>query len=162
MFLRAFYEEYEDEGVKGGDLKREFLVIREIPRVVKFDCRPQLDALVEELTEAFAVRYEKPPSDEDFEMLKEMQSNNAPPSYLYSNATFKYKSASMISRWPVDTFRRHLNMDCWPPSDEARGQPIGTGSSKKRAREQGKLEMRVPSEAFRRQRLAQWVLSAFR
>jgi hypothetical protein len=35
-------------------------------------------------------------------------------------------------------------MDCWPPSDEAQGQPIGTGSSKKRVREQGKLEVRIP------------------
>jgi hypothetical protein len=147
MFLRAFDEEYEGEdGVKGGDLKRGFLATREIPRVVKFDRRPQLDALIEELTEAFAVRYEKPPSDEDFETLKDMQSNNAPPSYLYSNAAFKYKKRLYDLTAPnslVDTFRRHINMDCWPPSDEARGQPICTGSSKKRAREQGKLEVRI-------------------
>jgi hypothetical protein len=52
-FLRAFDEEYEDEeGVKGGDLKRGFLATREIPRLVKFDHRPQLDALIRELTEA--------------------------------------------------------------------------------------------------------------
>ena len=90
MFLRVFDEEYEDqEGVKGGDLKRGFLATREIPRVVKFDRRPQLDALIEE---PFAVRYEKPPSDEDFETLKDMKYNNAPPSYLYSNAAFKYQS----------------------------------------------------------------------
>jgi hypothetical protein len=92
MFLRAFDEEYKDgEGVKGGDLKRGFLATREIPRVVKFDRLPHLDKLIEELTETFAVRYEKPPSDEDFKTLKDMQSNNAPPSYLYSNAAFKYK-----------------------------------------------------------------------
>jgi hypothetical protein len=53
-FLRAFDEEYEDdEGVKGGDLKRGFLATREIPRMVKFDHRPHLDALIRELTEAF-------------------------------------------------------------------------------------------------------------
>ena len=55
-FLRAFDEEYEDEGVRGGDLKRGFLGTRQIPRVVKFDDRPHLDKLIEELTEAFAVR----------------------------------------------------------------------------------------------------------
>jgi hypothetical protein len=45
--------------------------------------------------------------------------------------------------WLVDMFRRHLNADCWLPSDKARGQPIGTGSGKKRAREQDKLEAPV-------------------
>jgi len=37
-FLRAFDEEYEDEdGVKGRDLKKGFLLGCDIPRVVKFD-----------------------------------------------------------------------------------------------------------------------------
>src|ERR1700727_3821148 len=76
-FLRAFDEEYEDEdGVKGGDLKKGFLLGREIPRVVKFDRRPHLDKLIDELTETFAVRYEKPPSGDDFKTLKDMQTNN--------------------------------------------------------------------------------------
>ena len=151
MFLRAFDEEYEDEeGVKGGDLKRGFLATREIPRVVKFDRRPQLDALIEE---PFAVRYEKPPSDEDFETLKDMKYNNAPPSYLYSNAAFKYQkhlNDLVVPSWLVDTFRHHLNADFWLPSDEARGQPIGTGFSKKQAREQGKLEVRIPGTKSQR------------
>jgi hypothetical protein len=67
-----------------------------------------------------------------------MKSNNAPPSYLYSNAAFKYQKHLNDLVAPsrlVDTFRRHLNADFWPPSDEARGHPIGAGSSKKRARE---------------------------
>ena len=45
--------------------------------------------------------------------------------------------------WLVDTFMRHLNAGSWPPSDRARGQPIGAGSGKKRAREQAKLEPRI-------------------
>jgi hypothetical protein len=60
-----------------------FLLGRDIPRVVKFDRRPHLDKLIRDLTEAFAAHYEEPPSDEDFETLKDMKSNNAPPSYLY-------------------------------------------------------------------------------
>jgi hypothetical protein len=36
----------------------------EIPCVVKFDDRPHLDKLIEALTETFAVRYEKPLSDD--------------------------------------------------------------------------------------------------
>jgi hypothetical protein len=147
-FLRAFDEEYEDEdGVKGGDLKKGFLLGRDIPRTVKFDRRPQLDALIEELTEAFAVRYEKPPPHGDFEALKDMQSNNVPPSYLHSNSAFKYQKRLddlATPSWLVDTFHRHLNADPWPLSDKAHGQPISTGSSKKRVRDQGKLELRVP------------------
>ena len=41
-----------------------FLLGHDIPRTVKFDCRPQLDAFARELTEAFVARYEKPPSVE--------------------------------------------------------------------------------------------------
>src|ERR1700729_423635 len=105
-FLRAFDEEYKNEdGVKGGPLKKGFLATHEIPRVVKFDRHLQLDALIRELTEAFAVRYEEPPSDEDFKTLKDMQSNNAPPSYLHSNAAFKYKRCLydlVAPSWLVD------------------------------------------------------------
>jgi hypothetical protein len=153
-FLRAFDEEYENEdGVKGGALKKGFLLGRDIPRVVKFDRCPHLDKLIRELTKAFAACYEEPLSDEDCETLKDMKSNNAPPSYLYSNAAFKYQkhlNDLVTPSWPVDTFRRHLNADFWPPSDEARGQPIDTGSSKKRAREQGELEVRIPGTKSQR------------
>src|SRR5882757_2318123 len=90
--LRAFDEEYEDEdGVKGGDLKKGFLLGRDIPRVVKFDSRPRLDALIEELTEAFAVLYEKPPSAEEVKALEEAQSANLPPSIMAGLTTFKYQ-----------------------------------------------------------------------
>ena len=69
-FLRAFDEEYETvDGVKGGDLKKGFLLGRDIPRMVQFDGRPQLDALIGELTKAFSVRYEKPPSVKDLQAL---------------------------------------------------------------------------------------------
>ena len=148
MFLRAFDEEYEDEkGVKGGDLKRGFLATREIPRMVKFDRRPQLDVLLEELTEVFAVRYEKPPSAHQLQALERAQAANIDPSIMSGLTAFNHQKRAdddlVAPSWLVDTFRRHLNADFWPPSDEARGQPIGTGSSKKRAREQGTLEVRI-------------------
>ena len=50
----------------------------------------------------------------------------------------------VAQNWLVDTFRCYLDTDPWPPSDEAQGQLIGTGSNKKQAREQGKLEQRIP------------------
>lgn len=113
-FFSAFDEEYEDEdGVKGGDLKKGFLLGCDIPRMVKFDRCPSLDTLIEELTEAFAVRYETSPPHGDFETLKDMQFNNAPPSYLHSNSTFKYQKRLddlATPSWLVDTFRRHLNV----------------------------------------------------
>ena len=114
-FLRAFDEEYETvEGVKGGDLKKGFLVCRDIPRLVKFDHRPQLDALIRELTEAFTTCYEEPHPHGDFEALKDMKSNNAPMYYLHSNSAFKYQKCLddlATPSWLVDTFHRYLNAD---------------------------------------------------
>jgi hypothetical protein len=152
-FLRAFDEEYEDEGVKGGDLKRGFLATREIPRVVKFDRRPQLDALVEELTETFAVRYEKPPSADQLQALERAQAANIDPSIMSGLMAFNYQKRLddlAAPSWLVDTFRRNLNAEFWPSSDKFREQPIGTGSSKKRAREQDKLVVRIPGTKSQR------------
>jgi hypothetical protein len=156
-FLRAFDEEYEDEdGVKGGDLKKGFLLGRDISRVVKFDRRPHLDKLIEELTEVCAVRYEKPPSDDHIQGLERARAGNVDPSIMRLLPAFDYQKRLddlVTPSWLVDTFRRYLDEDPWPPSDEARGQLISTGSNKKRARERGKLEQRIPcmkSQAFRR------------
>ena len=154
MFLRAFDEEYEDqEGVKGGDLKRGFLATREIPRVVKFDRRPQLDALIEELTETFAVRYEKPPTADQLEALERAQAASIDPSIMSGLMAFNYQKRLddlAAPSWLVDTFRRNLNADFWPSSDKFREQPIGTGSSKKRVREQDKLVARIPGTKSQR------------
>ena len=153
-FLRAFDEEYEDEeGVRGGDLKKGFLLGRDIPRVVKFDRRPQLDALIEELTETFAVRYEKPPSADQLQALERAQAANIDPSITSGLMAFNYQKRLddlAAPSWLVDTFRRNLNADFWPSSDKCREQPIGTGSSKKRAREQDKLVVRIPGRKSQR------------
>ena len=146
-FLRAFDEEYEDEdGVKGGDLKEGFLLGRSIPRVVQFDCRPHLDALIRELTEAFAARYE-PPSDDYIRGLERARADNVDPSIMRLLPAFDYQKRLgdlTAPSWLVDTFRRHLDAEPWPQSDKAQRQAIGTGSSKKREREQAKLESRIP------------------
>jgi hypothetical protein len=113
---------------------------------VKFDRRPQLDALIRELTEAFSVRYEEPPSSDHVQGLKRARANNVDPSIMRLLPAFDYQkrlNGLAAPNWLVDTFKRNLNADFWPPSDKARGQPVGTGSSKKRAREQGKLEVGI-------------------
>jgi hypothetical protein len=147
-FLRAFDEEYKDEdGVEGGDLKKGFLLGCNISRVVKVDHRPHLDKLIEELTEVCAVRYKKPPSDDRIQGLERAWAGNVNPSIMRLLPVFDYQKRLdnlVTPSWLVDTFRRYLNEDPWPPSDEARGQLISTGSNKKRAREQGKLEQQIP------------------
>src|SRR5882762_43816 len=144
-FLRAFDEEYEDEeGVRGGDLKKGFLLGRDIPRVVKFDRRPQLDALIRELTEAFAVRYEEPPSAEQINQLQRLRNKGITDEELGNDSVLNYEKRIAFLKspdWLVHTFGRHLDADPWPLSDKARGQPIGTGSIKKRVMEDGKLEV---------------------
>jgi hypothetical protein len=147
-FFRAFDEQYETaDGVKGGDLKKGFLLGRDIPRMVKFDRRPQLDKLIRELTEAFAARYEEPPSADQLQALERAQAANIDPSIMSGLTAFNYQKRldDLVARnWLVDVFRRYLDTDPWPPSDQTQGQLIGTGSNKKRAREQGKLEQRIP------------------
>ena len=146
-FLRAFDEEYKDEeGVKGGDLKRGFLETCEIPRVVKFDDRPHLDKLIEELTEAFAICYEKPPSAEQINQLQHLRDKGLTDEELGNDVVLNYEKRMAFLKspdWLVHTFRCYLSADPWPGSDKARGQPIGTGSSKKRTREQDKLEVQI-------------------
>jgi hypothetical protein len=146
-FLRAFDKEYKDEGVKGGDLKKGFLLGRDIPHVVKFDRRPRLNKLIEELTEAFAVHYEKPPSTKDLQALEDARVSNVPESVISNLPALSYQkhlNDLATPSWLVDTFRRHLDADPWPLSDKAQRQFIGIGSSKKQAREQAKLELGIP------------------
>jgi len=52
---------------------------------------------------------------------------------MYGLVAFNYQKRLddlATPSWLVDTFRRHLDADPWPPSDEAQRQPIGTGSSR--------------------------------
>ena len=137
IYMRAFDEEYETAGgIRGGDLKAGFLLGRDIPHTVKFDRRPQLDALIKELTDTFAVRYEKPPTAEDLKALEYASETNVPESVVTNLPAFRYRKRldNLASpNWLVDTFRHHLSdADSWPLSDKAQAQPIGIGSGKKR------------------------------
>ena len=147
-FLKAFDEEYKNEledSVKGGELKLGFLQSRKIPRLVKFGRRPHLDALIDELTETFAIRYEKLPMANWLDMLKQMHSNSVPSYYLEEDAVFRYQKRlnDLISPSRLaDTFRPSSHdKDHWPPSDKARGQPISIGSSTERVIERKRAEL---------------------
>ena len=121
--------------------------------MVKFDGRPQLNALIRELTEAFAARYEEPPSADQLQALYRAQAANIDPSILSGLTAFNYQKRldNLVARnWLVDVFRRYLDTNPWPSSDQSHGQLIGTGSNKKRAREQGKLELRIPRSKSQR------------
>jgi hypothetical protein len=75
--------------------------------VVKFDRRAELDALIEELTEAFTVRYEKPPSAEQLEALDRMQAANIDPSIISGLIAFNYQKRLhdlATPSWLVGTF----------------------------------------------------------
>ena len=129
-FLRTFDDKYKTaDGVKGGDLKRGSLIGHDIPRMVKFDRRPHLDALIGELTEVFAVRYEKPPSPKQISQLQRLRDKGITDDDLGNHVVLNYRRrvASLESPdWLVDTFRRHLNAGSWPPSDKAQGRSIGS------------------------------------
>jgi hypothetical protein len=81
------------------------------------------------------------------EALERAQAANIDPSIMSGLTAFNYQKHldNLVARnWLVDVFRRYLDTDPWPPSDKAQRQLIGTGSNKKRAREQGKLEQQIP------------------
>jgi len=152
-FLRAFDKEYKDEGVKGGDLKKGFLLGHDIPCLVKFNCWPHLDKLIRELTEASTVCYEEPPTADHVQGLKQVWANNVDPSIMRLLPAFNYQQCLndlAAPNWLVNMFRRNLNANFWPSSDKCREQPIGTGSSKKQAREQDKLVVWIPGTESQR------------
>jgi hypothetical protein len=99
-----------------------------------------------EETHTLAVCYKEPPSAKEVHALADIQSNNAPSAYILGNVAFKHKKCldNLVEpSWLVDTFTRHLSVDGWPPSDGARGQLFGAGSSNKREREENWLELRI-------------------
>ena len=135
------------EGVKGGDIKRGFLATHEIPCVVRFDHRPHLKTLIKELTQTLAVRYEEPPSAEQINQLQCLRDKGLIDEELGNGSVvLNYEKRMVFLKspdWLVHTFERHLTADSWPWSDKAQARLIGTEFSKKRVREQGKLEVQI-------------------
>jgi hypothetical protein len=149
MFDEAFYT---DQGTNGGRLKRGCLLGRDVDRLVKFSKRPALNSLVRDLTETFVVRYEKPPTAEELDILYQAQKDPNPSPLITLSTPFQYikRTEELVqSRWLVDTFRRHLkDREAWPKADKAVLQQIHSGepntSSRKRKSDQAKLESNLP------------------
>ena len=141
-FLMDFDETYEAKGgVHGGMLKSGSLLSRKIPEQVKFDHRPHLDNLIAELTETFAVRCERKPSEKEFEIFEELEKKGKSgknPSEedseelklphkeilaYYRVSEYRERTRSLKKRgWLVETFKRHLDAGPWPTSDRAEKQ----------------------------------------
>ena len=104
----------------------KFLLSHTIPCLVEFDHRPQLPALLKELTKTIAVRYENPPTALQLEVVKRMESSDVDRPFIPGTIPFIYEKrmASLKSPdWLVDTFHRYLDADPWPRSDKAQAQP---------------------------------------
>ena len=141
-FLKDFDETYEvTGGVNGGMYKESSLLRRAIPKQVKFDRRPHLDNLIDELTKTFAIRYETKPSKEEFERFEEWEKKGKfgkNPSEEDSEelkllfkkvladlrvSIYRERTGSLKKRgWLVETFKRHLDAGSWPTSDKAKKQ----------------------------------------
>ena len=96
---------------------------------------------------AFTTHYEELPSVDLLQALERAQAANIDPSIMSGLMAINYQKCldDLVARnWLVNVFWHYLNTDPWPPSDKAQGQLIGTGSNKKWAREQGKLEQWIP------------------
>jgi hypothetical protein len=145
--IRQFDEAYiDDRGtVKGGKLKRDLFTSTDVSKL-KFNGRPQLDALLVELAKAFAVRYGPPPQAADWEALEvqeELLAENPYSSKLKlarDQATaYKYQKLKdqleKEQHWLVNTIRKHLNTGIWP-EDKAELQKIPQNTSSKRKAEE--------------------------
>ena len=126
--LRTFRNAYDTtESTEGAYVKKGILLFHDVSRVVKFDHRPQLDALIEELTRTFAVRYENPPPPMNLQAPRDAC---IPESIITQLPAFSYQKRLddlVAPNWLVDIFRRYLSADPWPVSDKAtRRNPIGT------------------------------------
>ena len=114
-----FLREREDQAFR-------YLLSSTIPFMAKLDHQPQLVALLKELTETIAVRYEDPPTALQLEVVKRMESSDVDRPFIPGTIPFIYdqRMASLKSPdWLVDTFRRYLDADPWPRSDKAQAQP---------------------------------------
>jgi hypothetical protein len=123
-FLESFDEAEEGKmGIMGGQLKRLFLLARDIPNNVKFDNRPQLDGLIKDLTLTFAVRYEHAPSEEEIIEAKNVAKHLKATGYTggINNFALNYERRmdDLKSRdWLVTTFRKFLQFSPWPKADK--------------------------------------------
>ena len=145
--LRPFDEAYEEnDSVKGGKLKKGSLLERDIPERVKFDGRPHLDELIAELTETFAVRYEKKPSEK---RIREFERSRDSGASVVNDIVFIHRERmDSLKRpgWLVETFKRHLDPGSWPTSDSAVEQSIDP--RKRRRTGQGSRSHSVIASTF--------------
>ena len=89
----------------------------------------------------FAVRYEKPLTAQDLDLLKEAQEKSPSLPVLCFQISKRLDDLAAPS-WHVDILCDTDPSDPWPRSDKSQRRPISTGS-KKRMREQDKLEQRI-------------------
>jgi hypothetical protein len=82
----------------------------------------------------------------DLQDLQDVWLAKVPESVMSNLPDFSYQRCLnnlAASSWLVDTFHRNLDVDTWQSSDKAQGKPLGTGSSKKWVKGQGRLELRI-------------------
>jgi hypothetical protein len=140
--LMHAYNEAEVDGrggVRGGLNKGLWFVCNDLCGL-RFSGRPALGALVRELRdESLAVRYECPPTPEDYENLKSLEAEFAEHpniacldvfrNALTNSKAYRYplRLARLTARgWVVDTIRKHLAAADWP-RDNATPQQVVPG-----------------------------------
>jgi hypothetical protein len=103
-----------------------FPCTREIPRVVKFDRLPQLDASLKSSPRhsPFVTR-----SRQQLISWRRSSERKQPTLTRIMSGLMAFNYQKRLDdlaapSWLVDTFRHHLNADFWPPSDKLEGSPL--------------------------------------
>ena len=153
-FMEMFDETFTStQGVGGGRLKERALTRKRIKHVW-FTGRPQLDALLLELTELIAPRYLEPPSEATV-ILHESMLKTANLSDEMSKATFPLlwqRHHFADPGWLVSTIRRHLqDRGAWLAVDKPITHPMG---KKRKKRKSAKSNLNVSQHGKRMKDMA--------
>jgi hypothetical protein len=117
-----FDESYEDDRgiLHGGENKAPYLLSGRVVRTAGFN-HPILPSLLESLTVTFAVRYDKPPSDETIQGHDEISGIHDDDRVLQKLLKSRYLSKTKAlenSDWMLDTLNKTLvDKSSWPVDD---------------------------------------------
>jgi hypothetical protein len=141
MFDHSY--EGENRSARGGRSKMAYLMSGLVPK--SGFRHPLLPALLKELTETCAVRYEERPPDETDNVDEEENQLNA----LLRKKYEQRLAALGSSDWMLETFRKALDGGGWPENDESRPNRLAAREIRGRKRKPADEVSRVPQQRMR-------------
>jgi len=157
LLVDMFDHSFEDDGMaRGGISKRNYLIGGQV--LQSGFHHPILPKLLEDLTATCAVRYEKPPSDEDlaeFHKMRLEQPQMLEVGFVRNSAVAQYegrKAALETSDWMLTTLAKSLDIrNTWPLDDKSLANPLfrRIPRGRKRKSDDGDVTPELPRQRIR-------------